>query len=131
MKKFVNWIALCTSFVNIACEHTQNITQEHLLNDNNEDITVCLKNGRILNFKGGKYVIVMQGYSGVLKGEREETVNGVMGESKTLKESVDLDEIQTITKTETTTFGKIATMTIIGGLAFVVTLYFALKNWHM
>jgi len=131
LKKFVKWIVLCTFFVNIACEHTQNITQEHLLNDNNEDITVCLKNGRILKFKAGKYAIVLQGYSGVLKGERDEIVNGETGEFKTGKESINLDEIQSITKTEMTTFGKIAAITIIGGLAFVVTLYFSLSNLHM
>ena len=75
------------------------------------DITVHLKDGRIIKFKQGDYKVV-DADSGSIQGKGIVDVNEGFNKYKKFEGTIPFNDIREITETRTTTFGKITLITI-------------------
>jgi hypothetical protein len=104
------------------CTSTKVFNPEHLENDNEENITVYLKDGRIIRYGSGDYTYVNLG-NGMIRGTGKLITNKLTGEFVVFEEAVSFDEIEKVEITETTLVGQITIIVILSGvIAFALLL---------
>ncbi|MBI5216526.1 MAG: hypothetical protein HY960_12315 [Ignavibacteriae bacterium] len=109
------------------CTHTQVFSPEHLENDSGESITVFLKDGRIIRFRSGDYTVVNVGNE-MIRGTGKLVINKQTGEFLEFVGTINFDEIEKVTITETTLAGKITLVLVVSGLALFGLLMLLLSN---
>ena len=110
-------ISLC------GCTTTQTLSPEHFFFENDKDITVYARDGRIIKFKSGDYTVINAEH-GILRGQGKLVVNNQTNESREFQCSIEFPEILKITHTEETALGKTATYIFLGTSAILFWLAF-------
>lgn len=132
MDRWVLIFFLLNMIIFSGCVHTTEFTREEVKDEPDHNITLHLTDGRLIKFDKGEYKI---------SGPENDSISGrgilIFSDApwgtKKFEGTIALDEIQSYSDSEMTTFGRLAVITlgVSAGLVVATYLLFAYSYAHM
>jgi hypothetical protein len=103
------------------CTQTRIYSPEHLYDGSEEDITVVMKDGRMIQFRSGDYA-VLGTEGGAIRGTGQLVIDKDRKTYRWFQGTISFAEIQKVTTTHTTTVGTVGFIALIASIGILARL---------